>query len=48
MSDASRGEGSDIAVITQVVLGERQGRDRGWWDQMAAAYWLDSTVRLSW
>ena len=38
----------DLALITQVVLAERQGRDRGWWDQMADAYWPDSTVRLSW
>jgi hypothetical protein len=27
---------------------ERQGRDRGWFDQMRAAYRPDSTVRLSW
>ena len=40
--------GSDIATITQVVLHERQGRDRGWWEQMAGAYWPDSVVRLSW
>ena len=39
---------TDIALITQVVLAERQGRDRGWWDQMRDAYWPDSTVRLSW
>ena len=42
------GSAGDIALITQVVLAERQGRDRGWWDQMAAAFWPDSTVRLSW
>lgn len=40
--------GNDAATITQVILHERQGRDRGWWDQMAHAYWPDSTVRLSW
>jgi len=40
--------GSDIAVVTQVVLNERQGRDRGWWDLMAALYWPDATVKLSW
>ncbi|MGH2930232.1 MAG: nuclear transport factor 2 family protein, partial [Solirubrobacteraceae bacterium] len=38
----------DVALVTQVVLAERQGRDRGWWPQMAAMYWPDSTVRLSW
>ncbi len=42
------GSGADIALVTQVVLAERQGRDRGWWDQMAAQFWDDSTVRLSW
>ncbi|MDL4818579.1 nuclear transport factor 2 family protein [Actinomadura opuntiae] len=42
------GSGNDIAVVTQVVLAERQGRDRGWWGQMAAQYWPDSSVRLSW
>ncbi len=40
--------GSDLATITQVVLHERQGRDRGWWEQMGHAYWPDSRVRLSW
>ncbi|MFF7335010.1 nuclear transport factor 2 family protein [Streptomyces sp. NPDC008150] len=39
---------ADIALVTQVVLAERQGRDRGWWDQMAAQFWDDSSVRLSW
>jgi SnoaL-like protein len=45
---ATRGSGEDVALVGQVVLAERQGRDRGWWDQMAAAYWPDSTVSLSW
>jgi SnoaL-like domain len=39
---------SDITEITQLVLRERQGRDRGWWDQMGAAFLPDSTVNLSW
>jgi hypothetical protein len=38
----------DISAITQLVLHERQARDRGWWDQMAACYHPDSTVSLSW
>jgi hypothetical protein len=37
-----------IADITQLVLRERQGRDRLWWDQMAACYHPTSTVSLSW
>lgn len=40
--------GADVASVTNVVLLERQGRDRGWWDQMLEAYWPDSSVRLSW
>ncbi|MFD4668877.1 nuclear transport factor 2 family protein [Lentzea sp. NPDC058450] len=36
------------AEITQLVLHERQGRDRGWWDQQAACFWPDSVVTLSW
>jgi hypothetical protein len=39
---------SDITAITQLILRERQGRDRGWWDQMRTAFRPDSTVRLSW
>ena len=37
-----------ITEITQVVLRERQGRDRGWWAQMAACFHPDSRVTLSW
>lgn len=39
---------SDIAEITQLVLRERQGRDRGWWDQLAESYWPDGQVNISW
>ena len=39
---------SDIDQITQLVLHERQGRDRGWWDQMDACFHPDATVSLSW
>ena len=38
----------DINEITQLVLHERQGRDRGWWEQMAASFHPDSQVSLSW
>ncbi|HEX3753161.1 MAG TPA: nuclear transport factor 2 family protein [Streptosporangiaceae bacterium] len=37
-----------VTEISQLVLGERQARDRGWWDRMRAAYAPDSAVRLSW
>lgn len=39
---------SSITEITQVVLKERQGRDRGWWEQMEACFHSDSVVKLSW
>ncbi|MEU3735114.1 nuclear transport factor 2 family protein [Streptomyces sp. NPDC033538] len=39
---------TDLDIVTQTVLLERQGRDRGWWDQMRDCYWPDSTVTLSW
>ena len=38
----------DVNEITQVVLRERQGRDRGWWAQMADCFHPDSRVTLSW
>ena len=38
----------DITEITQVVLRERQGRDRGWWAQMGECFHPDSRVTLSW
>jgi len=49
-TSAAFGQGSavDAFVATQVVLRERQCRDRGWWEQMDQTFWPDSTVRLSW
>ena len=37
-----------IADLIQVVAHEREGRDRGWWDQMADCYHPDSRVRSMW
>jgi len=37
-----------VTEISQLVLGERQARDRAWWDQMRSAYATESAVRLSW
>jgi hypothetical protein len=37
-----------ITEISQLVLIERQARDRGWWDQMRSCFAEDATVRLSW
>ena len=39
---------NDIDQITQLVLHERQGRDRGWWKRMSAAFLPTSTVNLGW
>ncbi len=39
---------SDIDAISQLVLRERQGRDRGWWDQMRSCFAPDSMVTVSW
>ena len=39
---------TDTSEIVQLVLRERQGRDRGWWEQMAETFHPDSLVSLSW
>jgi hypothetical protein len=39
---------SDADELTQLVLRERQGRDRGWWTQMRECFAHDATIRLSW
>ncbi len=37
-----------IDDVTQLVVHERQSRDRGWWDQMADCFAKDSVVDMSW
>lgn len=39
---------SETGPLSQLVLRERQARDRGWWARMRECYWPDSAVRLSW
>jgi SnoaL-like domain len=39
---------SDIEEITQLIMRERQGRDRAWWSQMAETFCPEATLRLSW
>ena len=34
--------------VTQLVLRERQSRDRGWYEEMAACFAEDSVVQMSW
>ncbi|MEU8636466.1 nuclear transport factor 2 family protein [Amycolatopsis sp. NPDC048633] len=36
------------AEVAELVLRERQSRDRGRWDRLGACYAPDSAVRLSW
>jgi hypothetical protein len=38
----------EIVIIQQLVLHERQGRDRGRWAQMAETFHPDSRVRVTW
>ena len=37
-----------IDDVTQLVLRERQCRDRGWWDEMAECFAPGSRVEMSW
>ncbi len=39
---------ADVSAITQLVLTERESRDLGRWEQLAACYLPDSHVEISW
>lgn len=39
---------ADSAAFTQLVLRERQTRDRGWYEQMADCFSSDATITMSW
>jgi len=39
---------TDAAAVAQLVVRERQGRDRGWWDTWSDCFTEDSTVHMSW
>lgn len=39
---------ANVADPVEVIAHEREGRDRGWWDQMATCYHSDSRVRSMW
>jgi hypothetical protein len=45
---ATRSAIADAEAVTQLVLRERQSRDRGWWDDMAGCFTPDSVVDMSW
>jgi hypothetical protein len=38
----------DVTELTQVIFKERQGRDRGWFDQQAACFHPHSRVHITW
>lgn len=40
--------GRSVEDVTQLVLRERQSRDRGWWTRMADCFAEDSVVDMSW
>src|SRR6201999_3803632 len=38
----------DPAALAQLAPCERQGRDRGWWEEMAGSFWPDSRDTVTW
>lgn len=38
----------DAATVAQLVLRERQSRDRGWWDRWSDCFTADSVIDMSW
>jgi hypothetical protein len=38
----------DLDQLQQLILRERQGRDRGWWQRMRDAYAPHAAVAISW
>ncbi len=45
---STRRAADDAAAVAQLVLRERQSRDRGWWDRWSDCFAEDSTVDMSW
>lgn len=39
---------ADGEAVTQLVLRERQTRDRGWYEEMADCFTSDATISMSW
>lgn len=39
---------ADSEAVAQLVLRERQTRDRGWYDEMADCFTADATITMSW
>jgi hypothetical protein len=47
-SSSDTAAGDDGFAAVQVVLREREARDRRWWDDMRACFAEDSSVALTW
>ena len=41
-------EAADIVAVSQLCLTERESRDLGLWERMAACFWPDSEVAITW
>jgi len=41
-------DATDITLVTQLILRERESRDLGRWERMRDCFWPDSLVRVSW
>ena len=41
-------EAIDVTAITQLVVKERESRDLCFWNRMAACFWEDSLIDISW
>ncbi|WP_309233884.1 nuclear transport factor 2 family protein [Micromonospora sp. ATA51] len=39
---------ADTEAVSQLVLGERQSRDRGWWEEMAECFAPEAVIDMSW
>ena len=39
---------NDVTQIGQLILREREGRDRQWWDEMRKAFHPNAEIKISW
>lgn len=46
--DETRASTVDVSAVAQLVLRERQSRDRGWWDRWSGCFAEDSVIDMSW
>lgn len=42
------GASADTEAVSQLILRERQTRDRGWYDEMVDCFTADATITMSW